>query len=123
MKAQQGFSLMEALVALAVFSTAAVGLLTLNTNSVRISAELGDRALARQVAENIAVDTITNPQLQVVGRSVGTEVQRKRSYTWERVVSPAPRDDLIQIEIRVRAEDAEAVLGTVSLLHRVEPAA
>lgn len=117
---QQGFTLMEALVAVAVFATAAMGLISLNTNSVRISAQMGERALARQVAENVAVETITNPQLQVIGRSIGEEIQRRRSFAWERDITPAPRDDLVEVTIRVRATGDEAVLSEVTLLHRIK---
>ncbi|MGE6697910.1 type II secretion system minor pseudopilin GspI [Hyphomonas sp. NPDC076900] len=120
MGSQQGFTLMEALVAVAVFATAAMGLISLNTSSVRISAQMGDRALARQVAENVAVETITNPQLQIIGRSAGEEAQRRRSFAWEREITPAPRDDLVQVTIRVRAVGDEAVLSEVTLLHRIK---
>lgn len=117
---QRGFTLMEALVAVAVFATAAMGLISLNTNSVRISAQMGERALARQVAENVAVETITNPQLQVIGRSIGEEIQRRRSFAWERDITLAPRDDLVEVTIRVRATGDEAVLSEVTLLHRIK---
>ncbi|KCZ99267.1 general secretion pathway protein I [Hyphomonas polymorpha PS728] len=117
---QQGFTLMEALVAVAVFATAAMGLISLNTSSLRISAQMGDRALARQVAENVAVETITNPELQVIGRSGGQEVQRGRSFVWQRDITPAPRDDVVEVSIRVRAADEEAVLSEVALLHRIK---
>lgn len=120
MSNQQGFTLMEALVAVAVFATAAMGLISLNTNSIRISAQMGDRALARQVAENVAVETVTNPQLQVIGRSIGKERQRRRSFAWERDITPAPRDDLVEVTIRVRVAGEEAVLSEVTLLHRIK---
>ena len=120
MSNQQGFTLMEALVAVAVFATAAMGLISLNTNSIRISAQLGDRALARQVAENIAVESVTNPDLQIIGRSAGEEVQRRRSFSWEREVAPAPRSDLVEITIRVRVSGDDTVLSEVSLFHRIK---
>jgi len=119
MNGQRGFSLMEALVAIAVFSTAAVGLISLSTNSIRISSQLGDRILARQVAENIAVRTVTDPQLQIIGMSAGEETQRQRSYEWERLITPAPREDLIEIAIRVRVKNEEAVLSEITILHRI----
>lgn len=119
MRNQQGFTLMEALIAVAVFATAAMGLISLNTNSIRISAQMGDRALARQVAENVAVECITNPELQIIGRTVGEEVQRRRSYSWEREIAPAPEEDLLEITIRVRATGEEAVLSEVTLFHRL----
>lgn len=119
---QAGFSLMEALVALAVFSTAAVGMISLNTNSVRISGHMDERALARQVAENVAVDTVTDSALQIIGRTTGKEAQRRQTFEWERVISPAPREDLVQVDIQVKVEGADGILAQVSLLHRLERA-
>lgn len=120
MKAEAGFSLLEALVALAVFATAAMGLLNLNTNATRISAELGDRVMARQVAENIAVDTLSDPGQQTAGLTQGQETQRQRTYVWERTIVPAGRDSLVEVRIRVRREDSDHVIGQVTFLHLVE---
>lgn len=120
MKAEGGFTLVEALVALAVFATAAMGLISLNTSSVRISGELQTRALARQVAENIAVDTVTDTRQQVIGGSSGEEAQRRQAFVWERQITPAPREDLIEIAIRVRSGEEGPVLSEISFYHRLE---
>lgn len=112
---------METLVALAVFATAATGLIALNTNTVRISRELTERSLARQVAENVAVDTVTIPSLQVIGKTEGSENQRRIQFDWERSIAPTPRSGLIQIEILVRRNGNDAVLSQLSLLHLTEP--
>lgn len=117
MTRQDGFTLLEAMVALAVFSTAAMGLISLNTNAVRFSGELGDRVLARQVAENIAVDTLTDSVLQQPGFTTGEEIQRQRTYQWERIIAPAGRDGLIQVDIRVRRSGSDRLTGHVSFLH------
>lgn len=117
---QRGFTLMEALVAIAVFATAAMGLISLNTNSIRISSQLGDRTLARLVAENVAVSTVTDPELQIIGRTVGEQDQRRRHFGWERTITPAQRVDLVEITIRVRIKGQETVLSEVTLLHRIE---
>ncbi|ABI75876.1 general secretion pathway protein I [Hyphomonas neptunium ATCC 15444] len=123
MNDQRGFTLMEALVAVAVFATAAMGLISLNTNSIRISAQLGDRTLARLVAENIAVSTVTDAQLQVVGRTAGEASQRRQTFEWERTITPAQRADLIQISIRVKLKgEEESILSELTLLHRSERA-
>lgn len=117
MQSERGFSLLEALVALAVFSTAAMGLLSLNTNAVRFSGEVGDRVLARQVAENVAVDTMTDPALQQPGLTRGEQLQRAQAYSWERVIVPAGREGLVHIDIRVRRGGSDRVTGHVSFLH------
>ena len=120
MKTPKGFSLLETLVALAVFATAAMGITALNTNSVRISQSLEERVLARVIAENVAIDTVTDPSLQVVGRTVGKELQRRRAYTWERMITPASSNGLLQIDIVVRSENNNAALSQVTTLHYSE---
>lgn len=51
MCSDKGFSLVETLVALAVFSTAALGIVALNTNTARLSADMDQRFMAGLVAE------------------------------------------------------------------------
>lgn len=117
---QRGFSLLETMVALAVFATAAMGFVSLSTNSVRISAQLGERTLARIVAENVAVDTVSDPSLQVIGTSQGQDVQRRQAFEWDRIITPAEAEGLVRIEIRVRPAGSDAVAARLMLLHLAE---
>lgn len=122
MSGERGFSLLETMVALAVFATAAMGFVSLSTSSVRISAQLSERTLARIVAENVAVDTVTNPSRQVIGTSRGEHAQRRQTFEWERVITPGEADGLIRIEIRVRPAGSSAVAARLTLLHLAEVA-
>ena len=54
--AEQGFTLVEMLVALAIFSLAALALLRLGGATAANSARLGEQALAQMVARNLAVE-------------------------------------------------------------------
>jgi type II secretion system protein I len=56
---QQGFTLVEMMVALAIFSLAALALLRLEGATVANTARLDDQAMAQIVARNIAVETLT----------------------------------------------------------------
>ncbi len=112
----RGFSLLETMVALSVFSVAAMGLLSLNTQSVRISSELDTRLLARTVAENVAVDTVTGSFSSSNLVSSGDEVQRGRTYSWRRTIEATPRPGLYSIRIEVTEGESAAVLARLSLL-------
>lgn len=112
----QGFSLLETMVALAVFSVAAMGLVSLNTQSARISGELDTRLLARTVAENLAVDTVTAETLDLSPVTEGETVQRGRSYAWTRTLEPTPQPGLYSVRIDVREAGEAAVLARLSLL-------
>lgn len=113
---EQGFSLLETMVALAVFSVAAMGLVSLNTQSARISGELDTRLLARTVAETVAVDTVTAENLDLSPVTQGEVIQRGRAYTWSRAVEPTPQPGLYSIRIDVREAGATPVLARLSLL-------
>lgn len=112
----RGFSLLETMVALSVFSIAAMGLLSLNTQSVRISSELDARLIARTVAENVAVDTVTTSFANSNLVNTGEEVQRGRRYSWQRTIEATPRPDLFSIRIEVTEVDSPVVLARLSLL-------
>jgi len=112
----RGFSLLETMVALSVFSIAALGMLSLNTQTVRISSELDARALARTVAENVAVDTVTGPLEGISAVETGEQTQRGRTYTWQRSVEATPRSGLYSVHIEVRERGGETVLARLSLL-------
>lgn len=52
MNAQRGFTLLEVLVALAIFAVVAASVLTTSANSVRNAARLEEKALAGWIADN-----------------------------------------------------------------------
>lgn len=112
----RGFSLLETMVALSVFSIAAMGLLSLNTQSVRISRELELRLLARTVAENVAVDTVTGALAAPGLVTEGEDVQRGREFKWTRTLDPTPHPGLYTVQIEVTQASSPAVLARLSLL-------
>jgi general secretion pathway protein I len=100
--AEHGFTLVEMLVALAIFSLAAMALLRLEGATVRTTALLQEQALAQTVARNLAVEALTDPQPPAFGATKGEAVNAGRTWRWTRVVgrSPEPRIQLIRIEVR-----------------------
>ncbi len=99
---ESGFTLIEMLVALAIFSLAALALLRLEGATVASTARLQDQALAQTVARNLAVEVLTDPVAPAFGRDAGREVNGGRTWTWTRTVarSPEPRIQQIRIEVR-----------------------
>ncbi|MDO1558585.1 type II secretion system minor pseudopilin GspI [Brevundimonas sp. 2R-24] len=101
---RQGFSLIELLVALAVFSLAVVALLNLTGESARTAAELETRALASVVAENRAVEAVTGLAPLVLGQEEGVEQAAGRAWRWTRITSGTPEPGLYRVDIRVQAQ-------------------
>ena len=99
---ESGFTLIEMLVALAIFSLAALALLRLEGATVSNTARLQDQALAQIVARNIAVETLTDPVPPALGREAGQVANAGRRWNWSRLTaqSPEPRIQMITIAVQ-----------------------
>src|SRR5688572_4596158 len=84
MSGERGFTLIEMLVALAVFSLAALALLRLGGATLANAAALQDRAIGQIVARNIAVEALTDPIAPSIGITGGTETNAGRRWRWTR---------------------------------------
>lgn len=101
---ERGFTLVEMLVALAIFGLAALALLRLGGASAANSARLGEQAMAQLVARNLAVETLSDPEPPAFGTVQGDAVNGGRRWRWTRTVTGSPEARLQQIEIAVAAE-------------------
>jgi general secretion pathway protein I len=111
-KRENGFTLVEMLVALAIFSLAALALLRLEGATVSNAARLQDQALAQIVARNIAVETLTDPVPPAFGSQAGQVVNAGRRWSWSRLVarSPEPRIQMITVIVRSQLGPEAATL-------------
>ncbi|HYN46101.1 MAG TPA: type II secretion system minor pseudopilin GspI [Allosphingosinicella sp.] len=116
--AEHGFTLIEMLVALAVFSLAALALLRLGGATAANSARLGDQALAQMVAKNLAVETLTDPAPPAFGATAGEAVNAGRRWRWTRNVMRSPEARIQQIEIRVVPEAGGPGRATLIVFRR-----
>jgi general secretion pathway protein I len=101
---RNGFTLIEMLVALAIFSLAALALLRLEGATVSTTARLQDQAIAQIVARNIAVEALTDPVPPAFGTTGGQAMNAGRSWRWSRRVGRSPEPRIQQIEIRVGSD-------------------
>lgn len=93
------------LVALSIFSLAALALLRLEGATVSNTARLHEQALAQIVARNIAIETMTDPMPPAFGRTGGTSSNGGRTWIWTRTTerSPEPRIQMIAIAVRTQS--------------------
>ena len=106
---QAGFTLLEILVALAVFSLAALALIRLETASVRGVVTLDRTLLANMVARNVALEAVTDAQAPARGQSAGVEVNGGRPWRWTRVVTPTGDSRIVRIDVAVAAANGQVV--------------
>ena len=111
--AEHGFTLIEMLVALAIFSLAALALLRLQGATVKTTAQLQDQGLAQIVARNLAVEVLTDPVPPAMGASTGEAINAGRSWRWTRVTGLSPEPRIQQIAIRVQSPDGPATASLV----------
>ena len=107
---QAGFTLIEMLVALAIFSLAALALLRLEGATVSNTGRLEEQAIAQIVARNIAVETMTDPVAPAFGRTGGQVVNAGRAFAWTRDTGRSPEPRIQQIAINVVGPGATANL-------------
>lgn len=119
--AQKGFTLIEMLVALAVFSLAALAMVNLQSYSVRTTAALSENALARQVVQNLAVERLSAPLAPAIGSEEGEEQNGGRKWRWQVITAKTEDARLVTIEINVTGEGAlSARKARLSLARLVE---
>ena len=102
---EAGFTLIEMLVALAIFSLAALALLRLGGATATNSARLQEQAIAQIVARNIAVETLTDPEPPAFGATGGTTIDGGRRWRWSRIDARSPEARIQQIAIAVEPEE------------------
>lgn len=113
----EGFTLVEVLVALAIFSLAALALLRLQGAAFGTVAHLDDRAIGGIVARNQAVEALTDATAPAFGTRAGVERNAGRDWRWTRVVRRTADVRLQRIDIAVTAADGNRV-ATLTLVRR-----
>jgi general secretion pathway protein I len=112
---QSGFTLVESVTALFVFSVAAVAVLELNTQNARALQQLESSVYARIVADNQMAIAIGSSTALPRGDVSGEEEIAGRLFTWSRLVAPTVDADIDRVEIIVRLGDdsrpAASLLG------------
>ena len=96
-----GFTLLEIMVALAIFSLAALAMVRLQGYSVRSTSNLGDSSMAWQVARNVAVEILSNPAPPTLGETRGEEMNGGQNWRWTATASPTDDTRLVMVDIDV----------------------
>jgi len=117
---ERGFTLLEMLVALAVFSLAALALIRLQAVSLRTAADLDERQVARVVAHNLMVEAQTEAGPLAMGESDGALENGGRQWRWTQKVGATDVADIVRVDVRVSAADGEGSPSILTFL-RAQP--
>ncbi len=111
--AEQGFSLIEVLVALAVFSIAALALVNLGGENVRSAQAIEARVIAGMVAENRAGEALIDwPPL---GETTGQDEAGDRPWRWVRRVTRTDDPEVVRIDVLVSPAPRGRTLAEVTV--------
>ncbi len=103
--AQRGFTLLEILVALAVFSIVALTALTNNNVMIENSRYIQDKTLAHWVGMNKASELqLSGSWLKREGKR-GVSVMAGRRWSWQAAGKSTPDPDIQAIDIQVASAD------------------
>ena len=98
---RNGFTLLEIMVALAIFSLAALAMVRLQGYSVRSTSQLGESGLAWQVARNVAVEILSSPSSPTWGETGGDELNGGQNWRWTATTRKTDDARLVLVDIKV----------------------
>ncbi len=115
---QLGFTLIEMLVALSVFSIAALALLRLDGFAIATTADLDSRLIAQLVVQNEAALIATDPGPVVRGATSGGVTNGGRVFGVQRTITPTDDQRLVRIDVLAveRSGKARAAMTFVKRL-------
>jgi general secretion pathway protein I len=98
---ERGFTLIEMLVALAIFSLAALALLRLEGATLFSTQRLADTTVAQIVARNLAVNLLTDPRPPAFGTDHGEATNAGVTLRWTRDTKRTDDVRIVRIDLAV----------------------
>ncbi|MBY5994007.1 type II secretion system minor pseudopilin GspI [Ferrimonas balearica] len=105
MRAQRGFTLLEVLIAMTVFATAAIAVI--NAANIQLSAlpTLRETTLANYVAHNRLVEARLESDFPDLGTRSGRSEMAEREWHWRQQVIKASDENLRLIRVQISLDD------------------
>ncbi|MBV1911937.1 MAG: type II secretion system minor pseudopilin GspI [Kangiellaceae bacterium] len=111
-KKSKAFTLLEVLVAMAIFGYAAVSLISNMSQYQRMQLTATQRTVAHWVAMNQMAESRLEKEWPNVGVTRGTADMVGKTWYWKRSVSKTTEKELRQVEIEIRLEQNDELATT-----------
>lgn len=114
MRHARGFTLLEALVALAILAIALSATFRALGATALSAAQLRERTLADWVAQNRLAELRAGGQFPALGRSEGSARQANREFRWRELVRSTPNPLFRRVDVTVLDAAGEHPLAQLS---------
>ena len=117
-KKNKGFTLLEVLVALAVFAVAAIALMRVSESQLQLSARLEDKTFAHWVALNMVSEMQANQDWPDLGEQTGKVSMAGRDWTIivKTLATPMNRVRRIEVTVGVAPQDFTQNMEAITVL-------
>ncbi|TIH09244.1 type II secretion system minor pseudopilin GspI [Pseudomonas leptonychotis] len=113
MKRSAGFTLLEVLVALAIFAMVAASVLTATARSLQTAARLEDKTLAMWIADNRLTELQLAPSPVADGHEQGELDFAGRRWQWQSEVQATSEPDMRRVTLWVALSEPGRLAGDV----------
>lgn len=103
----QGFTLLEVLIAMVIFSTTVVFLLKSISDQEFAHTNISLKTVAHWVAVNKINETRSQKNWPSIGTTRGEQEMRNHTWYWSQIVSGTSEKELRQVEIEVRYQESD----------------
>jgi general secretion pathway protein I len=107
---EAGFTLVETLIALAVFAIAGIAFVQVGTQAARTANETEARTLARWAADTLLAEAMLDSELSP-GVQTGQVMQGGMGFDWTRTVTETGTQDIVQVRFDLTREGSAQIVA------------
>ncbi|MEH8017291.1 type II secretion system minor pseudopilin GspI [Rheinheimera muenzenbergensis] len=102
----RGFTLLELLVAMAIFATAGVAIMQVSSAHVRNLTQIDELMMARYIADNQMQLAMLDKEWPGKDKQQGEVEMANRKWLWQQLRTKVPDEDLRLVQISISLADA-----------------